>query len=139
MHELGLVTDILAVSEASLAEHGRGRIEAVRVVVGDLAAVEPDLLRYAWEALTSGGPHAESQLEIEWRPARQVCPACDAQKPRAPGVWWPLCPDCGAVLSVEGGDELEVIDIRVILEEPGEGGADGGGPAADGVVHGKDG
>ncbi len=126
MHELGLTSDILAICEASLAAHGRGRIEVVRLRVGDLAAVEPDLLRYAWEALTHGGPHAGSRLEIEWRPARQMCPSCAAEKPRAPGAWWPLCPDCGAVLAVEGGDELEVIDIRVALEEPGEGNPDGG-------------
>jgi hydrogenase nickel incorporation protein HypA/HybF len=118
VHELGLTSDVLAVCEASLAAHGRGRIEVVRLRVGDLAAVEPDLLRYAWEALTAGGPHAGSRLEIEWRPARQVCRACAAEKPRARGDWWPLCPDCGAVLAVEGGDELEVIDIRVVLEEP---------------------
>ena len=134
MHELGLATDILAVSEASLAQHGPGRIEVVRMVVGELAAVEPDLLRYAWEALTASGPHAGSRLEIEWRPARQVCPRCDAEKPRSPGVWWPLCPDCGAVLSVEGGDELEVIDIRATLEE-----SDGGGPAGNGVGDGDNG
>ena len=142
MHELGLATDILAVCEASLAAHGRGRIEAVRLVVGDLAAVEPDLLCFAWEALTSGGPHAGSRLEIEWRPARQVCRLCAAEKPRLRGGWWPLCPDCGAVLAVESGDELEVIDIRVCLEEPAGVGARApashGVHTKDGVKHGKD-
>ena len=103
MHELGLANEVLRVCEESLAAHGRGRIEVVRMVVGDLAAVEPDLLQFAWQALTSDGPHAGSRLEIEWRPARQICRVCEADKPRAPGDWWPWCPDCGAALVPEVG------------------------------------
>ncbi len=120
MHELGLASEILRVCEESLAQHGAGRIERVRLAVGELSAVEPDLLRFAWEAVTAAGPHAGAVMDIDWRPAKQFCPACDEPKSRAQGDWLRLCPDCGGILRVEGGDELDVVDLRVTLEdEPG--------------------
>ena len=117
MHELSLAHEILRICEAALARHGTGRIESVRVAVGELSAVEPDLLRYAWEALTQDGPHAGARLEIDWRPARRFCARCDAEKRRVDGRWTLLCPDCDEVLQVQGGTELDVLDLRVTLDE----------------------
>jgi hydrogenase nickel incorporation protein HypA/HybF len=127
MHELGLASDVLHVCETSLAAHGRGRIEKVRLAVGELSAVEPDLLRFAWEAVIAETLHAGAELEIEWRRARQLCPRCGEQKQRSSGSWLRLCPDCGHALRIEGGDELDVIDLQVELQAEQPQSANAGG------------
>lgn len=111
MHELSLATSIHRTCRATIEARGGGRLDGVRVAVGELSAVEPDLLTFAWEAVVAGGPDAGAQLEIEWRPARQRCGACGEVAERAPGSWLTLCPRCGEPLRIEGGDELDVIQL----------------------------
>lgn len=111
MHEMGIAMEIRTMSRSIVAGRGPGRIEAVKVAVGELAAVEPELLQHAWAALTRGGPEEGSRLEVEWRPARQRCATCGESKARAAGSWLRLCPDCGMALRVEGGDDLDLLEI----------------------------
>jgi hydrogenase nickel incorporation protein HypA/HybF len=108
MHELSLATDILRLCRSRM-DGAAARLERVRVAVGELSAVEPELLRFAWEATTAGGPDAGAVLEIEWRRARQTCAACGDVAERAAGSWIRLCPRCGAPLAIEGGMELDVL------------------------------
>ncbi len=111
MHEMGLALDIYRTCREAVVGQGRGRIEWVRVAVGELSAVEPDLLRYAWEAVVADGPDAGARLNVEWRPALQRCVACNENKPRSEGSWLRVCPDCGEPLDVRGGDELDVLQL----------------------------
>lgn len=108
MHELGLAAEIHRIARGAADDHGGGALELVTVVIGELAAVEPDLLEFAWQAQVSGGQDAGSRLAVEWRRARQLCASCGEVPERAPGSWLRLCPRCEEPLSVHGGDELEV-------------------------------
>lgn len=119
MHELGLALDIYRTCREAVAGHGAGRLEWVKVAIGELAAVEPDLLGFAWQAVTEGGPDAGARLEVEWRAARQRCPQCGAAAERVRGAWLSLCPTCERVLAVEGGDELEVLSVGFLAAEEG--------------------
>ncbi len=114
MHELGIASSIHRTCLEVLA--GRGRLERVRVAVGELSAVEPDLLRFAWQAVTEGGPDEGAELEIDWCPARQLCADCGKIDGRVPGTWLRLCPRCDQPLRVEGGDELKVVDLSFTPE-----------------------
>ena len=114
MHELGIATSIYRTCLDVLA--ARGRLEQVRVAVGELSAVEPDLLLFAWEAVTKAGPDEGAVLEIDWCPARQVCSRCGVVEDRAPGTWLRLCPNCEQPLRVEGGDELNVVELSFTSE-----------------------
>jgi hydrogenase nickel incorporation protein HypA/HybF len=122
VHEMGIAMSILDACRAAMAPHGGGRLEEVRIAVGELSAIEPELLQYAWEAVVGGGPDAGSRLAVDWRPARQRCPQCGEEKPRAPGSWLRLCPDCGHPLEVEGGDELDILHLSFVSYDA-EGGA----------------
>ena len=108
MHEMGLVAEVHAIARAAADARGGGALESVTIVVGELAAVEPDLFEFAWRALVSGGPDAGAELIVDFRRARQTCAACGEISERAPGSWLRLCPRCGRALAVEGGDELDV-------------------------------
>ena len=111
VHELGLASEIHRQCRARLAGRGAVRLERVRLRLGELAAVEPDLLRFAWEAVVAGGPDRAALLEVEWCPARQVCEACGAEAARTPRAWVSSCPRCGGSLRIEGGQELDLVEF----------------------------
>lgn len=111
MHELSLASEVYRLCRSRVPGAGASRIERVRVAVGELSAVEPDLLRYAWEAVTAAGPDAGASLEIEWRAAIQVCDRCGARPERVGSEWLAACPACGLPLRVDGGRDLEVLEF----------------------------
>jgi hydrogenase nickel incorporation protein HypA/HybF len=124
---MGVAAEVRRIARESVADRGPGRITCVRLAVGDLAAIEPELLKYAWEALVQGTPEEGAVLEVDWRPARQSCHVCGDLPGRAPGSWLRLCPRCDGLLRVTGGDDLDV--LSVVFEEednPPERAAQGG-------------
>lgn len=118
MHETGLAVEIYRIARAVADENGGGSLESVTVAVGDLAAVEPRLLEFAWRAVVEGGPDAGAGLVVEWERARQDCASCGEIAERAPGSWLRLCPTCGQPLRVTGGDALDV--LRVVFGDATE-------------------
>jgi len=126
MHETGLAADVYRIAREAADTRGGGRLESVRLVVGELAAVEPDLIAYAWEAAILGTPDEGAVLSIEWSAARQTCAACGEIPERAAGSWLRLCPRCDAPLAVSGGDELDVRQVSFLDESPAETAAAGG-------------
>jgi len=111
MHETGLAIEAHKIARAAADARRGGPIESVTLVVGELSAVEPELLAFAWEAVVSGTPDAGARLVVEWRRASQHCAACGDIAERAAGSWLRLCPRCGGPLAVTGGDELDVRSV----------------------------
>jgi len=111
VHEIGLAAEIHRIARAVADDNGGGPLEAVTVAVGDLAAVEPPLLEFAWRAVVEGTADAGAALIVEWERARQDCAACGEIAGRAPGSWLRLCPTCGEPLRVTGGDALDVLRV----------------------------
>jgi len=108
---MGIALEVYKTCRETVEAHGGGRLQQARLAVGELSAVEPDLLVYAWEAVIEESPDTGAELVIEWHPAIQHCGACGESKDRATGSWMRLCPDCGMPLEVTGGSELDVIDL----------------------------
>lgn len=121
MHELSIAQEILDASQRAARAHGGGRLERVKIAVGELTALEPELLTFAWEALTAEGPERGCTLEIEWRAASQQCPRCSTPIERPRGSWLPHCPRCGEVLRIEGGQELDLLQISFVRENGAKG------------------
>ena len=110
MHETGIAIELLRLCERERA----GRVaRCVRIAVGELASVDPELLRFAWDEVAAQGERVAPKLIIEYRPARQLCATCGEIAERQPGSWMRLCPRCGAALRVEGGDELDLLSIEL--------------------------
>jgi len=114
---MGVAIEIYRTCREAVAGHGTGRLERVRLAVGELSAVEPDLITFAWQAVTVDTPDEGCVLEVEWCPARQHCSACAAAKTRSEGSWLRLCPDCGTPLQVQGGDELDVLEVTFVTDD----------------------
>lgn len=119
MHEMGIALEIYRVCREAAQANGGGRIERVRMEIGELAAVEPDLLKFAWEAALTGGPDAGAVLDVSWCTAVQRCAHCGEQKRHSEGSWLRICPDCGSPLEVSGGDQLDVIDVTLVSDDCG--------------------
>lgn len=118
VHEMGIALEVYRTCRETVDAHGGGRLQKARLAVGELSAVEPELLVYAWQAVVEEGPDAGAELVIEWCPADQRCSSCNESKERSSGSWMRLCPDCGMPLQVTGGDELDVLDVSFESDEP---------------------
>ncbi len=113
MHEMSIALGLYSSCRDLVQQRGARRLENVTIAVGELSAVEPDLLRFAWQAVTEDGPDAGATLDIDWRPARLHCRACAADQPRSSAGWLQMCPDCGAPLQIEGGNELDLLHLSI--------------------------
>ena len=114
---MGIALEIYRTCRETVEANGGGTLQSARVAVGELSAVEPDLLTYAWEAVVCESPDAGAELVLEWRPAIQYCSSCEENKNRVEGSWMRICPDCGLPLEVSGGSELDVLDLTFEPDE----------------------
>lgn len=123
VHEISLATSILETSQRYV---GEGVLESVRLAVGELSSIEPELLVFAWEAVVNGTRHQDSRLIVDWVLARQICPRCGSAQPRTAGQWFPACPGCGSPLAIDGGYEMDIMEVT--FREPESGTAPTAGP-----------
>ena len=83
VHEMGIACSILEIVEQEIADRfgpkPRGRVEGVRVRVGQLSSVEPEALAFAWEVVREGSGLRDAELAIEVVPARAECGGCGRQ------------------------------------------------------------
>ena len=110
MHELSIAEALLALCRERL-QPGQ-QLRCVRVAVGELAALDPELLRFAWTAVLAGTRDDGARLDVDFVRARQTCGNCGEVAERQPGTWLRLCPGCGAPLQIAGGDELDLLAVE---------------------------
>jgi len=103
-----------------VGKHGPGRLEKVSVQIGELTGIEPELLKFAWQAVLEGGTDAGCELKIDWRLAEQYCPTCRSKKARPGSSWVITCPDCESALHVQGGYELDLVEITFEPDADGD-------------------
>jgi len=108
---MGIAMEIHRTCREAVQEHGEGRLRRVKIAVGELSAVEPDLLSFGWEAVIADTEDEGAELEIDFCRADQRCPSCNESKDRSEGSWFRICPDCGAPMEIRGGDELDVLEV----------------------------
>ncbi len=111
MHETAIAFELYRMCRRRMAREAPGRLERVRVAIGECSAVEPELLRYAWEAVIAATRDDGAALEVEWRPARQICASCGDVRPAGGASWLLSCPKCSGPLRVEGGQELDLLEF----------------------------
>lgn len=112
MHEYSIVQALLDRVAQEARRRGATRVHVVRVRIGEVAGVETDLLRTAYETIRRGTPCENAPLEITSTAARWQCPACGM--PVTQGG--PLrCRECGVPARLVSGDEimLDRIDMEV--------------------------
>jgi len=117
MHELGIANSILDGVAKEIERRPGSRPTKVGVRIGELAGVDPDALRFAFEALTAETDLAQLQLDIEFRAPQARCRDCSREYEIH--SYELICPACqspnGQCIS---GDELEFAYLEVEDNEP---------------------
>ena len=130
MHELSLVEAMMSSVAESAAENNITRVVRIKIVVGKLNLAQPELLRFAFNALQAGTVFEGATLEIEERPLVTRCQKCgNTCAPEYPAYF---CSLCGGRVEVVTGQELYIEHYEG--ETGGDGDKDGAkgsdGPAA---------
>jgi hydrogenase nickel incorporation protein HypA/HybF len=113
MHEMGLCEAVLAVVREVSDDRP---VRTVRLRVGRLQGVVPDVFEFCWRLVAQDTGTADAALELADVPVRVRCLACGAQSELAGTTI--ACPGCGGPsVEVLGGDELQVAEVELASGE----------------------
>lgn len=112
MHEMSLAESVLQIIEDSARAQNFQRVRHVTLEIGQLAAVEPEAMRFCFDAVTRGSLAEGARLEIVETPGAGRCFDCGKTAPMQEK--YGLCPHCGSArLEVVAGKEMRVKDLGV--------------------------
>ncbi len=66
MHEMGVASSVLEAVAKEMRLHPRERVSRVGLRIGKFVAVDPDSLRFCFEAIVKSSDLAPLELDIEW-------------------------------------------------------------------------
>ena len=112
MHEMALAEGILQlVEETARREHAQ-RVKLVVLEIGQLSTVEPQALKFCFDAVTRGSIANEATLEIVNVPGVGWCMECAETLPMQ--ELFGICPQCGSYqMQATGGTEMRVKEIEI--------------------------
>jgi len=112
VHEMSLMQGVLQLIEDAARHQKFSRVTAVWLEIGQLAAVEPEAMRFCFDAATRGSVAEGATLEILALPGSGWCAQCSATV--AMSEIPSACPHCGSYqLRVTGGTEMRVKELEV--------------------------
>ncbi|MEW6446743.1 MAG: hydrogenase maturation nickel metallochaperone HypA [Bacillota bacterium] len=109
MHELGLIDSMMSLVKESAEKNNIVRVLSIKLVVGKLILAQPELLRFAFEALSPGTIFEGARLEIEERPLVMCCQKCGNTS--SPEYAQYFC-QCGGTNKIVSGEELYVANYE---------------------------
>jgi hydrogenase nickel incorporation protein HypA/HybF len=116
VHEISVAAAIVEQIEERLGQDGV-QVVAVHLRIGELSAVVPDALQFAWDVVAEGTVLAGAALIIERIPTTIRCARCGEQRAQRGAI--AICPQCGRPVSeLVGGRELEIESVEVRDADP---------------------
>jgi hydrogenase nickel incorporation protein HypA/HybF len=117
MHEMGIANSILEAVRTEARRYPGSRPKKVGVRLGELAAIDPESLRFCFDALILDTDLEGLALETEWVERRHLCRDCGREF--AIRDYDFECPGCQGLNSeCIAGDELELAFVEVEEHEP---------------------
>jgi hydrogenase nickel incorporation protein HypA/HybF len=112
MHEMSLAEAVVKIAEQAARAQGFGRVRVVRLELGALAQVEPEAMRFCFDAVARDSIAQGARLEILSTPGTAWCPQCSETVPMQ--ALYDECWRCGSrPLQVTGGQEMRVKELEV--------------------------
>ena len=105
MHELSIITSIFDILEQVAEENRLTTITRVKLNIGKLQQIVPDMLSFAFETVAAGTKAEGAQLEVEELPITMQCQTCRTEFLVEEQIF--MCPDCsGTALHMLQGMEI---------------------------------
>ena len=113
MHELGIAESAIRSSLKEMEAHGARTLISLTLRIGKMSSVEPEALRFAFEAATKSSGLEEANLVIEEVDAVAFCRQCNYSFATGDDVFF-MCPKCGDFTSeLIQGKEIELARIEM--------------------------
>jgi|SRR5579864_6671717 len=117
MHELSIAQSVLEAVQAEAARHPGATPTKIGLKIGELAAVDPDALQFAFEVLTRETELEGLKLEIRFCLRRHRCLDCGTEFDVKDFDF--RCAKCQSTRSeCISGDELELAFLELEEHEP---------------------
>jgi hydrogenase nickel incorporation protein HypA/HybF len=107
MHEYSLVQALVTRVEQEARKRGALRIHRLSVKVGELAGVDPELFRTAYETFRAGTLCADVPLDLRQVPASWACPRCKTPIARGEIL---RCATCDSPAQLDEGSDALTLD-----------------------------
>lgn len=112
MHETSIAQNIIDIVNETLKAQPETRVKTVRVSIGEMIAIVPELLHHAYASLTSDTQLDNSTLDITVISISAICHSC--HKEFGLNEYEFLCPHCqSANIEVKAGNEFYVKELEV--------------------------
>lgn len=112
MHEMALAESVLDLVEFRARREGCRRITTVRLEIGKLSGVEPEAMRFCFDAAASGTLAEGAALDIIERDGSAWCFDCERHTPLA--ARGAPCPVCGGYrLRLDEGSAMRVSELEI--------------------------
>lgn len=116
MHEMSIALSIVETIETKAREEGAESISGIDLVVGKLAGIQPDSLRFCFSAAAKGTLAESALLQIEEPEGVGKCMECGEKFPVS--FYYAECPECRSLrIEIVSGEEFR---IQTITIEEGE-------------------
>lgn len=113
MHEMSIAVNIIEKVKLEMEEHGAHKLKNLSLKIGEMTAVEPESLRFCFNAMTEGTMMEGATLHIEEIPLKGRCKACQNEF-SLEQYFITACPDCGEKKSdLISGKELDLTSMEV--------------------------
>lgn len=112
MHEMSLAEGVLQLVEDTAKRESAQRVKLVVLEIGRMSSVQPEALRFCFDAVTRGSIAENAALEIVDVPGAGWCMQCAATVPMS--ELYGACPTCGShQVQPTGGTEMRVKEIEI--------------------------
>lgn len=116
MHELSVCQALIAQVEQVARQQQAERVSCIRLAIGALSGVEPQLLAQAYPLAAAGSVAQDAELQIESVPVRVHCDQCDKDSDVTANHL--VCEHCGNWrTTLIGGDELLLTQVELYREQ----------------------
>ena len=112
MHEMSLAEGVLQIIEDSARQQQFSRVKTVWLEIGQLSSVEPEAMRFCFDAVTRGSLADGAHLEIVIVDGGGQCMNC-GQTVKLEAVY-DACPACGGYpVNPVSGTEMRIKELEV--------------------------
>jgi hydrogenase nickel incorporation protein HypA/HybF len=112
MHEMALTESIIEMIEEESRRQGFAHVRVVRLEIGALSHVEPEAIRFCFDAVARGAAAEGARLDIVRIPGEGWC--LDCGKTVAVSERFGPCPECGNYhVQITAGEDMRVKELEV--------------------------